>query len=701
MLDFSYTQNREVSWLRFNERVLAEAEDKGVPLLERLRFASIFDHNLDEFIMIRVGSLYDRVLLKKNDPDDKSDLSPKEQLRVVYEQLLPLYKKRDKTYRKLWNDLRSINAELCGPLALNKREKREVDEYYQTMMEPLLSPQIIDATHPFPHLESLQDYVYVQLKQGSSIVFGVLSIPKSLPPYFRLNSLGFRIVLISAILMMHVKTIFKGYEVVDATLIRVTRNGDISISEDAFDEEDNFDMREEMKQLLKKRDRLNPVRLEVERGISKESQKSLCKVLRLQDHQIFVTKQLLAPSFIEKFIEALVHSGQGSEVYKPYLPVYPSIPRTNIMRVMASRDVLFSYPYESFNGFLDLVQEAVDDKRVVSIRISIYRVASHAKLIDLLCRGAQNGKEIQVVMELRARFDEENNIRVAELLEANGCQVSYGLEKMKVHSKLMLITYIDRQRTRWISHVGTGNFNEQTARLYTDFSYFTANAEVAQDLITIFRDLGLAHFYPQPKKLLIAPVNFKEVIIAKIAEQTELGERGLIRLKCNSLTDRGIIDALSSASQAGVRIEMVVRGICCLLPGVAGKTETIVVHSIVGRFLEHSRIYIFGETRPDIYLSSADLMTRNTQKRVEVAIPVLDDRIKQELSAYFLLCMKDNVKGRSMDEFGRYHHIKKSGEAIDSQQVCMEKANREQDGKRYSWQRAKAALNQLFLKKKE
>lgn len=696
--DLSFTQNRELSWLKFNERVLAQAMDPGLPLMERLRFVSIFTSNLDEFFMVRVGSLIDMDMLAPEEKENKSGMTPKQQVSAICTAVVPLIQRRDDIYRTLMNELDNAGVTEASYDTLTAAQKVYVQDYYKENIRPLLSPQVIDRSHPFPHLKNKALYAAALLtlsgktqgkqaggkqvaagkqtggKQATagkhesagkqSAVLGIVDVPPSLPRVIMLPGGGVRYIRTETVIAAHMKKIFKIYDVGEQAVISITRNADISLSEEHYDDE-NPDFLNYMRSLLKKRDRLAPVRLELE-GKAPRLAKRLCEFLKLDAERVFSCECPLVIDYvdhIERTPKALFNA--------PHAPVYPDYLNADqsVWEQIVQRDVLLFYPYQSMQPFLDLLRQSARDPNVVSIKITIYRLARNSAIAKALCAAAENGKEVTVLMELRARFDEQNNIDWSMELEEAGCRIIYGPENLKCHAKLCLITRRERGGLGYIAQIGTGNYNEKTSTLYTDFCMMTADPVITRDAVNFFENMLIGNSAGEYEKLLVAPFAMKNRIMEMIDEQIARGSAGRIRVKANSVTDRELIDKLSEASCAGVRVDLVIRGICCLTPGVPGKTENITVTSVVGRFLEHSRIYAFGEgPEMKLYLSSADFMTRNQDRRVEVGGPVRSPELKQFLEEYLGLLLADNTRAWRQDAEGIYTRLRPDGaEPIDVQ----------------------------------
>lgn len=676
---YPYTQNRELSWLRFNQRVLEEAADVRVALLERLKFLSIFSSNLDEFFMVRAGSLMDMALVDNKQIDSKSGMTPSEQLNAIYEESARLYKMRDAISHALTRTLREVHVEAFSYKNLNKKQTKYVQKVFETDLAPLLAPQIIDVRHPFPFLINKQLYIFFRLIEEGRPRYGIVPIPSYLPRLIYLNEEKTQFILTECVILANLDKLFSKAKIPFKTIIRVTRNADINLN--AADIEDDEDYRSQMKVILKKRMRLSPIRLEVFRHIDPEALNYLCEQLHLHKNQVFVIKHSpLDLGFVFDMIGTLPKEIQSALSYKPFEPqtnerLNPDKP---LIPQILHHDALLFYPYQDIDQFIALLREAASDPSVLSISITIYRLAKNSKIVKYLCRAADNGKTVTALMELRARFDEQNNIQAAERLEESGVNVIYGFEDYKVHSKLMLITLKTRQGLRTITQIGTGNYNEKTSRQYTDLSLITANPLIGKDATYFFKNMNIANLTGTYQKLLVSPFALKEHIMRLLDAQIVLAQAGKPArawLKMNSLTDLDLIRKLSEASQAGVEVRMIVRGITCLLPGLEGYTENIEIHSIVGRFLEHSRIYIFGYGEQErVYIASADFMTRNTERRVEVGVPVEDPVLKKQLVDFFELQFKDNIKGRRMEPNGQYAHIHQEEDMIDSQQRSIELA---------------------------
>ena len=682
-IDTRYTQERELSWLRFNERVLEEAKDESVPLFERLKFAAIFTSNLDEFFMIRVGSISDMTLSKQTHVDSKSGLTPTEQLQAIFKTVPGLYKQRDKIISQLEKRLRTCNICNLSPGELDGKERKQVERWFRDYVQPVLSPMVVDSHHPFPHLPSNSLTIALTLQMEGKRCFGLVPIPKNLPPYLRLEERGLRYLLTEQVVLAYADSLFENCQVEEKCVISVTRNADISPEDEDYDVGEDF--RAHMQKILKKRARLAPVRLEIQGEASAELQQYLCQRLALTPEQVFRSKSPLMMNYVYSLEGKLPQESSAALCYPPHTPQWPAglVKGEKLIPQLLRRDALMFYPYQSMEPFLQLVREAANDPAVLSIKITIYRLASTAKLVEYLAAAAENGKDVTVLMELRARFDEQNNIAWAQRLEEAGCTILYGFEQYKVHSKICLITRRERGHIQYITQIGTGNYNEKTAKLYTDFCLMTASPAIGADGAAFFQNMSTSNLNGEYHQLLVAPNSLKNRLMELMdgeIEKARHGKPARIFVKVNSVTDRNLIDKLAEASQAGVPVTMNVRGICCLRPGVPGLTDHIKVFSIVGRFLEHPRIYAFGvgeETK--IYIGSADLMTRNTERRVEIACPVLDPAVRRQIRHYVELYCSDNVKARVLQPDGSYTRVERpeGTPGVDAQAVLMDEAERE------------------------
>lgn len=672
-----YTQNRELSWLEFNARVLAEAEDETVPLLERFKFLAIFTSNLDEFFMIRVGSLTDMAALEPNRRDTKSGLTAEEQLSRIYAAVEPLYARRDAAFRDV--DARLAQEDLCRTSMdeLDSSERKYIKRYFNTMIAPVLSPQVVDSHHPFPHLEGKVLHIAVLLSHKKNERLGLIPVPASLPPITFLPNDKRRYLMTEDILLAFADSIFEMYDVLEKTVFCVTRNADVPLDDEPFGSE-QVDLRKKMERMLRQRRRMAIVRVELSRPVSSHFKECLHKRFEVTDEQIFLSRSApLRMSYAFSLGDYLSDGRRSRLSDPPFIPQQPAMlpAGQSLLKTALQRDVLLSYPYESMEPFLQMIREAANDPPVLSVRITIYRLASKAKLVEYLCAAAENGKDVTVLIELRARFDEQNNIDWSERMEEAGCKIIYGFEDYKVHSKICLITRRERGAVRHITQVGTGNYNEKTAKQYTDVSLITADERIGQDAGAFFNNMALGNLSGHYSRLFVAPTSLKNNILALMDEQIAKGKDGYILLKFNSLTDIDVIAKLQEASCAGVTVEMIVRGICCLLPGVPGHTENITVTSIVGRFLEHSRIYVFGRGDEEkMYISSADLMTRNTERRVEIACPIDNPAVRARLHNILYAMQHDTVKARVLQPDGTYCKKPAVQDPICAQDLLMQQA---------------------------
>ena len=677
ILEQGYTQNRELSWLQFNARVLAEAEDENVPLLERFKFLAIFTSNLDEFFMIRVGSLCDMAAVDKEHTDSKSGLTAKEQLHLIYKAVEPLYARRDAAFSDVDSKLSAIGLRRLTMDSLAPDEQKYIKRYFKDIIAPVLSPQIVDSHHPFPHLEGKVLHIAALLSHKKTERLGLLPVPASLPPVVFLPETPSRYILTEDILLAYADHVFEMYDVLEKTVLCVTRNADIQVDDETFGVEDG-DFRKKMEKLLRQRRRMAVVRVEINRPISDHFKEHFRSRFEVSDAQIFLSRTApLKLGYAFSLGEHLPEKKRAFLSDAPFTPQQPAMLSAgqSLLKAALQRDILLSYPYESMEPFLQMIREAANDPAVLAIRITIYRLASKAKLVEYLCAAAENGKDVTALIELRARFDEQNNIDWSERMEEAGCKIIYGFEDYKVHSKICLITRRERGAVRHITQVGTGNYNEKTAKQYTDVSLITADERIGQDAGAFFNNMALGNLSGHYSRLFVAPTSLKNNILALMDEQIAKGKDGYILLKFNSLTDIDVIAKLREASCAGVTVEMIVRGICCLLPGVPGHTENITVTSIVGRFLEHSRIYVFGRGDEEkMYISSADLMTRNTERRVEIACPIDDPAVRTRLHDILYAMQHDTVKARVLQPDGTYCKKPAVQDPICAQDLLMQQA---------------------------
>ena len=672
--------NRELSWLKFNERVLEEAENQEVPLCERLTFASIYQSNLDEFFMVRVGSLYDQTLLDKKICENKTGMTSQEQIDAILKQTKLINKRKEAVYEELMARLAEQGIRILRFNELDEDGAHYLEGYFKSEIAPLISPTVIGRRQPFPFLKNKEIYAVAVLgakgkkdRLGiipcTSNIFGRLIAVPGMPGTYMLAE---------ELILHFAPVVFKGYKIKSKSLLRITRNADIDA--DALYDED-LDYREFMAGLIKQRKKLAPIRLELSRDMDKKGIAVLCEYLELDENHVFMSSTPLDLSFVFQIQDLL---RKNPELYFPKRTPQKSDQfqdGKSIIAQIKEEDKLLSYPYESIRPFLHLLTEAAEDPDVISIKMTLYRVAKQSKVVEALIEAAENGKEVVVLVELRARFDEENNIEWSRRLEDAGCQVIYGLDGYKVHSKLCLITRKNAGQVEYITQIGTGNYNEKTSRLYTDLSLMTSNVEIGLEASNVFQALSKGEVVEHTRHLLVAPKCLQNKVLGMLDEEiahARNGEEAYAGFKLNSLTDKKIIDKLIEASEAGVKIDMIIRSICCLIPGVEGKTENIRIISIVGRFLEHSRIYIFGsKERRKYYIASADFMTRNTVRRVEVAAPVYNDKLKTKLQEMFDVMLSDNQKARKLEADGNYHRVSNDLTPVNAQEYFYAEAYHE------------------------
>ncbi|MDY2918667.1 MAG: RNA degradosome polyphosphate kinase [Anaerococcus sp.] len=690
-MDISFTQNRELSWLKFNERVLDEASDKNVRLFERLKFYSIFDSNLEEFFMVRVGSLTDLSNLKKKAVDNKSGMTPEVQLDEIMKRSIPLFVKKDKVFDDIVEDLKKEGFYFNKVRDLEDKEKEYLGYYFDSKIEPLLNFQIVDTVRPFPRLPNLSLSVIFKLKKdsknkkkdkGEDFALGLIFVPDKIQRYIKISDKT--VVLIEDIIKEFGAKVFDQYEPVSKYVMTLTRNTDIKYNDDDFDVETDF--RSYMSKMLKKRKRLQPVKLEVDVELDSDIKEFLKEKLPLKEENIFVTTSPQRAGFIYDLIDDMPEDMKEKHLNLPFEPqkspmVVEDRPMTDQIE---NGDILLSYPYESMDPLIDLLNEAAEDDSVVSIKITLYRIAKDSKVAKALIKAAENGKEVFVLMELRARFDEDNNIIWSSRLEDAGCKIVYGFDNYKCHAKVLLITRVKDDKISYITQVATGNYNEKTAKQYTDFSFMTSNVEIGTDAKELFDNIMIGNLEGNYKHLLVSPKSMQEgldrLIDEQIERQKESGD-GYIRLKMNSISDRELIDKLSEASQDGVKIVMMVRGITCILPGIEGKTDNIEIYQIVGRFLEHHRVYQFGRgIDAKVYLSSADFMTRNIRNRMEVAVPIYDEDIKLRIMKFLDIMFADDVKIRKLNSDGTYSKVENKTNSI-AHEILIDNAKKRAENK--------------------
>ncbi|MBQ4464998.1 MAG: polyphosphate kinase 1 [Oscillospiraceae bacterium] len=671
-----YYMNRELSWIAFNERVLEEADDQNNPLLEQLSFSAIYQSNLDEFVQVRVGTMLERMKTDLKKKDGRSGMKPKEQLHAILSRIGALVPRKDRVYLHTMEQLRAFGIERVDFLEASPDEKAFLEQYFKREVKPLLSPIVIDKGQPFPFLRNKQLYIAVHLASKGGVKLGIIPALGNTGRVIRLGHTG-RFILREDLILHFAPQAFKGHKVLDAAILRVTRSGVITYGESAPDEFTDF--RDVMEDLIHKRSKREVVRLQMNSSLAPEVMEYLRKKLGIKKKQIFFEEAPLDLSFVYKLQEFNDSPDLRYPVEKPQnrKDISPKLP---MMTQIADHDILLSYPYESISPFLRLLDEAALDPDVASIKITLYRVASNSRVVEALCQAAENGKDVLVLVELRARFDEENNIGWSKRLQDAGCTVIYGPHNLKVHSKLLLISRRTENGVENFTQIGTGNYNEKTSRIYTDLCLMTADPEIAEDARHVFDALSTDSLVEHSRQLLVAPLCLRGNLLHLLEEEirhAKNGEEAYFAAKVNSISDKGLMDKLAEASQAGVKIELCVRGICCLKPGVEGYTDNIRIVSIVGRYLEHSRIYIFGtKERRRVYISSADFMTRNTLHRVEVAAPLLDPALREHAVDLVQLCLSDNTKARIGQPDGTFVHVDpvKGKNAVNAQEKQYEDA---------------------------
>lgn len=674
---YDYIDNRELSWLKFNERVLEEADCESTPLLERLKFISIFTTNLDEFFMVRVGTLNDYMKFIPDYSDDKTGMSAKEQLLEIYKNSETLYRIRDYVFKKLDVSLRENNINFEKMSNLDENKIKKVEKYFKRNILPVLSPQIIDVWHPFPFIPNKKLHIAVHLENKKNKLIGIIPVPEGIDRIIVLDKEKNIYLLLEDIILYFAQDIFSMYKFIDSTVMCITRNADIDTDLEIYD--DSTDYRQHMKKLIKNRSKLSPVRIEMQKKMNKDFNKYFMEKLNLKREQFFISETPLDVIYCFTLENLISENLKEKLTYTPFAPVQ-TVKTESMIEEVFKKDNLLHFPFESMKPFLQLIKEASNNPNVKAIKMTLYRISKESKLARYLINAAENGKEVTVLMELRARFDEENNIEWAQKLEEAGCRVIYGTDGFKVHSKICLITYKDEDKFKYITQIGTGNYNEKTAKIYTDLSFMTSDEEIGIDADKFFKNMAMGNLSGIYKKLWVAPIGFKRNIIASIEEEIkkcEEGKTGTVIIKCNSFTDKDIIKTLIRASEKGVQVTLIIRGICCLVPGVTGKTDNIKVISIVGRFLEHSRIYAFGSKEErKIYISSGDMMTRNTEHRVEISCPIVSEESKEKIEHILDVIMKDNVKARILQNDKKYIKLlyKEDEESINSQLTFMKEA---------------------------
>ena len=674
--------NRELSWLEFNSRVLDNASDPNIPLCERLNFFSIFQSNLDEFFMVRIGSLYDEQVLDNGSRDSKTGMTPSEQMEAAVNKIRTICQSRDKIYMSLQEELKKQNIRIVRFADISEKAEKQLSSYFISEVRPYLSYYTIRQKHEFPFLNNLDIYALAVLKsdkEKENILAIVPCKSSAIPRLIPVPGTRDRFILLEEFILHYLPVMFSEYKITGKTLLRITRNADID-ADAVYDEELNY--REHMAEIIRRRKRLNAVRLELSRQINSDIISLLCGYLNLSMHQIFEYDTPLDLSFLYQFSDMLRRE------QSLFYPIRHSrkwmmdkdTKGESILQKIRNKDILLHYPYDNFGTFLNLLHEASTSPEVTAIRMTLYRLASGSKVVEALAEAAENGKKVEVFVELKARFDEANNIEWSRRLEQSGCKVIYGIERIKVHSKLCLITLSDYHgKDFYITQIGTGNYNEKTSRIYTDFSLMTANQKIGKDSYRLFQSLIKGKPAKTAAELLISPENMEKPLSELIDREIRKGKEGRIFLKLNSLTDKVLIDKLIEASRAGVQIQMLVRGICCLLPKVQGWTDNIRIISIVGRYLEHSRIYLFGKDDDvKVYISSADWMTRNMVRRVEIACPVLDDDHIRFLEESEKVWMSDSEQAWELGAEGHYTPIRNGDQRINAQDEFFREALRTQ-----------------------
>ncbi len=668
--------NREYSWLLFNKRVLDQASDGDNPLLERCKFLSIFHSNLDEFFMVRIGSLINDAKLDATAKENKTGLTAREQIDGILKLVNGYCRAADGVFVKLKKELNKAGLRIRTGAELSDKQRQKCRKYFDTQVLPLLSPMVLDAKHPMIRFENMNEYMMFELKKSDRLMYGVMAISPKLPRVFRIDGgKKVNIITVEELIRTFGATVFDGYKIQSQAMLRLTRNADFDADIDDVDIERDVDFSKYLKNKVELRGVQDAVRLQIDGGADGIRSFAL-KLLDLKKQYCFSVAHAFDYKFMMSLGDYFPPAALASLKYKPQRALPPPVPQdASVMARVQSSDVFLAYPFDAMDTLVRLLNECADDSRVASIKITIYRLDRRSRIVDALKRASENGKEVTVVIELCARFDEENNLYYAEELKSAGCTVIYGMGNYKVHSKIISIVLTDGENIGYITHLGTGNYNEQTSRLYTDLNIITADQAIGRDAVAFFRNIAIANTDHEYERLLIAPKTLKRGIIEYIERETEKAETGkpaFITAKMNSLTDKTIIDKLIAAGKAGVKIKLIVRGICCLVPEIKGKTDNITVISIVGRFLEHSRIYRFGDGEDRImFISSADLMTRNTDKRVEIATPVLDKAIADRISGMLDVMLADNVKARRLTSHGTYVMPEQAVGPVNSQELFL------------------------------
>lgn len=672
-----YSKNRELSWLNFNKRVLDEAMDDLTPEFESLKFVAIWTSNLEEYYRVRVGSLTDISNVKEAKPDSKTFMTPKEQLAAILEKTRVYMKDKDKVFKDVMKNLGKYNIEDVAYKDLTKKERKEIEKYYYNYIEPILTPQVIDAQHPFPFIENNKIHIALELDGKNGERIGLVPIPDNVKRYFLLDREGISYIRIENIIKELAGNTFTNYKILSSQTINLFRSADIDIEDYLYESDEDY--RSIMKSILKKRNRLQVVALHTDEEMSKNLKSLFTKNLGISDEQFFVTTSPLIMDYVFELEDLVEEKGLNNLLYKPFTPQHnPLLDMDSpLLEQVLERDVLFIYPYEDVEEFIKILEEAAEDPRVTSIKITIYRLAKNSKVVRALLKALENGKRVTALMELQARFDEQSNIDYSDVLLEAGCNIIYGIGGYKVHSKVCLITMEEGDKITHITQIGTGNYNEKTSKQYTDLSLITGNKAIGLDAVNFFQNMSIGNVDGHYSTLIVSPISFKPRIMELIDEEIAKGEDGYLFFKFNSFTDKDLIIKLAEASQAGVKIKLIIRGICCLRPGIECYTENIEVRSIVGRYLEHPRIFISGKGKlSKIYIGSADLMTRNTEKRVEVATPIFDSDLKQKIIDYMDNQWKDNTKARYIDTEGEYQKlsVKEDEPIFISQDEEMKKA---------------------------
>lgn len=664
--------NREYSWLEFDRRVLDQARDKDNPLLEKCKFLSIFKSNLDEFTMVRLGSLRNIEKSNPKDRDDKTEMTASEQIDGILSLYPALYKEADEVFISLNKELYKHGVDFLKPDEMSEKQRTQAKQYFDEFILPMVSPLVLDAKHPLIRFWNLRTYMVLLLEREGSMLFGVASMANSVERLFMIQGKKKHLVTAEDLLFAFGDEAFPGYRILDKALMRITRNADFDANMEDADMEYNFDFSKFIKTKVEERTNLECIRVEMNRE-SEQIRSYISKQIGVRKANFFISKTYFDYKFLFKIGKYFSEKDARNLKFPDFKGhISDRLKSSDLISEVEKKDIFLSYPYDSIDTLIRLLNQCAVDESVTSIKITIYRLADHSKIVDALIKAAENGKEVIAVMELCARFDEENNLYYADMLREAGCTVFYGIENYKVHSKIISIVREKDKKVKYITHLGTGNYNESTSKQYTDLNIITANEEIGRDGVEFFRNIAVRNVDYEYRKLLIAPHTLKSGLIKEIEKEIAKGPEGVIKAKFNSLTDKAFIDKFIEASQKGVKISLVVRGICCMLPKVPGLTDNISVISIVGRFLEHSRIYAFGKGDDQrVYISSADLMTRNVNRRIEIATPVLDEEVKEKVLTLLDLILSDNIKGRSLGSDGSYSKIKGGEKKINSQEICL------------------------------